>query len=73
MGPVGVGHLPDQPRLADARLADEGHDLAVPRGGAAERLAELLQLRCPGPTKRVSPRAAAAWSRERRGPAPSSS
>ena len=41
---MGVGDLPHQPRLAHAGLADQGHELAMPRGGAAERLAKLLDL-----------------------------
>ena len=47
VGPMGVGDLPHQPRLAHAGLPDEGHELAMPRGGAAERLAELLDLGLP--------------------------
>ena len=47
MGPVRVGHLPDEPRLPDAGLADDGHHLAVPARRAAERLPELLQLHVP--------------------------
>src|SRR5207249_2167026 len=44
---VGVGDLPDEPRLPDARLADERHHLAMPARRAAERLAELLELSVP--------------------------
>ena len=47
MGAVGVGELPDQPRLADARLADQRHDLAVAAARPAERPAERLQLGVP--------------------------
>ena len=47
VGPVGVGDLPDEPRLPDAGLADDRDHLAVPARRAAERLAELLQLRVP--------------------------
>ena len=28
VGAVGVGHLPDEPRLPNSRFADEGHHLA---------------------------------------------
>ena len=42
-----VRDLPDQPRLADARLADDGHDLAVAGGGPGQRVAQLLQLVTP--------------------------
>ena len=42
---VRVGELPEEPRLADAGLADDGHDLAVPGAGPLQGLAELLQLR----------------------------
>ena len=41
---MGVGDLPHQARLAHAGLPDQGHELAMPSGGAAERLAELLDL-----------------------------
>ena len=47
VGPMGVGDLPHQPRLAHAGLPDQGHELAMSRGGAAERLAELLDLGLP--------------------------
>ena len=47
VGPVGVGHLPDEPRFSDAWLADNRHHLAVPLRRATERLAELLQLGVP--------------------------
>ena len=64
MGAVGVGDLPDEPRLADARLADDRDHLAVARGRAPERLAELLQLGVapdeagqPARGRRVEPRA----------------
>ena len=40
-----VGELPEEARLADAGLADDGHDLAVPGAGPLQRLAELLELR----------------------------
>ena len=40
-----VGELPEEAGLADAGLADDGHDLAVPGAGALQGLAELLQLR----------------------------
>ena len=44
---MGVRDLPHQSRLPDARLADDGDHLAMPGGGAPERLAELLQLGVP--------------------------
>jgi hypothetical protein len=47
VGTVGVCHLPHQARLADTRLADERHDLAVAGCGAAERLSQLLELGVP--------------------------
>ena len=40
---MGVGELPVEPGLADAGLADNRDDLAVPRLGSLEGLAELLQ------------------------------
>ena len=39
--------LPDQPRLADTRLPDDRHDLAVAGGRAGQHLTELRQLRTP--------------------------
>jgi hypothetical protein len=39
--------LPDQPRLTDARLPDNGHDLTVAGGGPGQRVAQLLQLGTP--------------------------
>jgi hypothetical protein len=42
---VRVGELPEETRLADTWLADDGHDLAVPCTGPLQGLAELLQLR----------------------------
>jgi hypothetical protein len=42
---VGVGELPEQARLADAGLADDGHELAPAAAGALEGVAELVQLR----------------------------
>ena len=41
---VGVGELPEEPRLAHARLPDHGDHLAVPQAGPVEGAAELLQL-----------------------------
>ena len=40
-----VGELPEEAGLADAGVADDGHDLAVPYAGPLQGLAELLQLR----------------------------
>ena len=73
MGAVRPRELPDEPRLPDPGLAHDGDRLAVARGGALERLGELLQLSRSRPTKRVRPRAALAWSRERAGTVPVSS
>ncbi len=39
--------LPDEPRLADARLADEHHDLAVSAPGLLHGRGEVAQLRIP--------------------------
>ena len=39
-----TGELPVEARLAHARLADDGDDLAVPGAGALESLPELLHL-----------------------------
>jgi hypothetical protein len=47
VGPVGVGDLPDEPRLPDARLTDERDHLAVPLRRAPKRLPELLQFPVP--------------------------
>ena len=47
MRAVRVDLLPHQARLADARLADEGHDLAVTRRRTAECLPQLLELGVP--------------------------
>ena len=44
--------LPDEPRLADARLPDDGHDLAVAGGGPGQRVAQLLQLGTPPDQRR---------------------
>ena len=47
MGAVRVRDLPDEAGLPDARLPDEGDDLAVPGGRALKRLAQLLHLAVP--------------------------
>ena len=47
MRAVGVRELPEETRLAHARLADHRHHLAVPARRAGERLAELIQLHVP--------------------------
>ena len=47
MGPVGVGDLPDEPRLPDARLTDDCDHLPMAIRRATERVAELLQLPVP--------------------------
>ena len=40
-----AGELPHEARLAEARLADQGHDLSGAAAGALDRAAEQLQLR----------------------------
>ena len=44
---MGVRDLPDEPRLPDPRLPDEGDHLAVAGAGPLEGLAKLLQLGLP--------------------------
>ena len=44
--------LPDEAGLADARLPDDGHDLAVTGGGPFQRAAEQLQLQTPPDERR---------------------
>ena len=44
VGAVRPRELPDEPRLPDAGLAHDGDRLAMARGGALERLGELLEL-----------------------------
>ncbi len=56
MHAVGVGELPDEPRLAHARLADHGDHLAVARLGPVEGAAELLQLGVAADEAREPPR-----------------
>ena len=60
-----AAQLEEQARLADARLADEEHDLPV----AGPRALEGLEQRCPSsrsrPTNGVSPRSASTSSRVR--------
>ena len=50
--------LPDQPRLADARLPDDGHDLAVAGGRPGQRVAQLLHLGAPPTRGSSGPRGA---------------
>ena len=64
MDAVRVGDLPDQARLAHARLPHDRHDLPLAGAGAAQRLAELVQLARapheagqPARRRRVEPRA----------------
>ena len=45
---MGVGELPEETRLAHARLPDHRDHLAVPLAGPVEGVAELLQLRGRG-------------------------
>src|SRR4029453_4632952 len=68
---VGVGELPEETRFAYARLPDHGDHLAVPLAGPVKgaRSASSSAFR---PTKRVSPRRAAASRRVRAVPATSS-
>ena len=42
---MGVGELPEEARLADARLADDGRELASAAAGKLEGVAEQVQLR----------------------------
>src|SRR6185295_1723164 len=44
--------LPNQSGLADARLPNDRHDLAVAGGGSGQRLADLRQLEVPTPKGR---------------------
>jgi hypothetical protein len=44
MDPVRVGDLPHQARFAHAGFPHDRHDLAMTATGAAQRLAELVQL-----------------------------
>ena len=39
-----MGELADEPRLTDARLADDRRHLAVPGAGELQRAAELFEL-----------------------------
>ena len=47
--------LPDEAGLADARLPDDGHDLAVAGRGSAQRAAQQLQLWIPPDEGRHGP------------------
>ena len=63
LGAVRVRELAEQARLADAGLADHRHDLAAPRPGLLQRLAQLLHLRVAPdearePARRARPAAA---------------
>ena len=42
-----VGELEHETRLADAGLADHGHDLAPSGAGSLQRSAQLLELGAP--------------------------
>ena len=68
-----VGELPDQPRLADAGLADHRHDLAVPLARLLQRRAQ--RARSPRRDRRSAsaPRGGGLQPRVRTGPAPVSS
>jgi hypothetical protein len=44
---MGVGQFEDEPGLADARLADDGHQLATPLSALLKSAAELLDLGIP--------------------------
>jgi hypothetical protein len=52
---VGVGELPEETRLAHARLPDHGDHLAVSQARPVEGLAKLLQLRIPADEAREPP------------------
>src|SRR5262249_58185395 len=43
-GVLGMRELPEQPRLPDARLADDGNELAAAAPRELERLVELMHL-----------------------------
>ena len=49
---VRLDEFPEETRLADARLADDGHDLAVTRLGPLERLGKLVNLLAPSHERR---------------------
>ena len=55
MHAVGVHDLPDEARLAHARLPDHGDHLAVPEARPVEGVAELLQFRGPADEAREPP------------------
>ena len=52
---MGVGELPEETRLAHARLPDHGDHLAVAQAGPVESVAELLQLCVPADKAREPP------------------
>ncbi len=52
---MGVGELPEEPRLAHARLSDHRDHLAVPLARPVEGAAELVQLRAPADEAREPP------------------
>ncbi len=56
MGSMRMRDLPYEARLPNARLADDGHDLALTASGASERQAQLLQLRLAPDEARETPR-----------------
>ena len=56
LGPVGVGHLPDQPRLADARLADQRRDLPVTGPARSSARVERGHLGIPADEAGQTPR-----------------
>ena len=69
----GMDELIDQARLAHPGLPDQRHHLAVAGPGPLQGLAAGPPAPCCRPTKRVSPRAAAACKRRRSALAPTSS
>ena len=62
-----VGHLREQPRLADAGIARDDHHAAAPGRGLVERLLQFLEL---APTADERPRGAATTQRPRRSGTP---
>ena len=53
LGAGGLHDLPDEPRLADARLPDEGHELAVAGGARGPARDATARARTPRPTRGV--------------------
>src|SRR5712692_8003611 len=52
---MGVSELPEEARLAHARLPDHGDNLTMPQARPVEGTAKLLQLRVPADEAREPP------------------